>query len=65
MGLFRNISDSYEDSKLTKSIIFTKWKLIKNLIPKNYLIEVQYEDLINMTNETIDYPKKFTGTSKN
>ena len=64
-GIIPYIGDSCEDSKLTKSIIFTKWKLMKNLIPKNNLIEVQYEDLINRPNETIDYLKKFTGTSNN
>ena len=63
-GFIPYISNASEDAKLTKSFIFEKWQLIKNLIKKENLIEIQYEDLINMPKETINNLKKFTGVSK-
>lgn len=62
-GFIPYIDNASKDAQLTKSFIFDKWKLMKGLIPKNNLIEVQYEDLINMPNETINNLKRFTGVS--
>ncbi len=62
-GFIPYIDNASKDAQLTKSFIFDKWKLMKSLIPKNNLIEVQYEDLINMPNETINNLKRFTGVS--
>ena len=62
-GFIPYIDNASKDAQLTKSFIFDKWKLMKDLIPKNNLIEVQYEDLINMPNETINNLKRFTGVS--
>ena len=62
-GFIPYIDNASKDAQLTKSFIFDKWKLMKGLIPKNNLIEVKYEDLINMPNETINNLKRFTGVS--
>ena len=62
-GFIPYIDNASKDAQLTKSFIFDKWKFMKGLIPKNNLIEVQYEDLINMPNETINNLKRFTGVS--
>ena len=37
---------------------------MRGLINKENLIEIQYEDLINMPKKTINSLKKFTGVSK-
>jgi len=37
-----------------------KWQIMKNLIPKNNLIEVKYEDLINSPKKTIENLISFT-----
>ena len=62
-GFIPYIDNASKDAQLTKSFIFAKWKLMKGLIPKDNLIEVKYEDLINMPNETINNLKRFTGVS--
>ena len=62
-GFIPYIGDSEKDSQLTKSFIFEKWKSTKKLIKKENLVEIQYEDLINMPKETIQNLKKFTGVS--
>ena len=63
-GFIPYIGNASEDAQLTKSFIFEKWKLMRGLINKENLIEIQYENLINMPKETIDNLKKFTGVSK-
>ena len=62
-GFIPYIGSASEDAQLTKSFIFDKWKLMKGLIKKENLIEIQYENLINMPKETINNLKKFTGVS--
>ena len=57
------IGNASEDAQLTKSFIFEKWKLMRKLINPKNLIEIQYEDLINMPEKTINNLKKFTGVS--
>ena len=63
-GFIPYIGNVSEDARLTKSFIFDKWKLMRSVINKENLIEIQYENLINMPKETIDNLKKFTGVSK-
>ena len=62
-GFIPYIEDAREDAQLTKSFIFEKWKLIRDLIKKENLIEIQYEDFIKMPVETINNVKRFTGVS--
>ena len=62
-GFIPYIGNASEDAQLTKSFIFDKWKLMRGLIKKENLIEIQYENLINMPKETINNLKKFTGVS--
>ena len=62
-GFIPYIDNASKDAQLTKSFIFDKWKLMKGLIPKDNLIEVQYEDLIDIPKETINNLKRFTGVS--
>ena len=62
-GFIPYIGNASEDAQLTKSFIFDKWKLMKGLIKKENLIEIQYENLISMPKETINNLKKFTGVS--
>ena len=62
-GFIPYIGNAREDAQLTKSFIFEKWKLMRTLINKKNLIEIQYEDLINMPEKTINNLKKFTGVS--
>ena len=62
-GFIPYIDDAKQDAQLTKSFIFEKWKLIKCLIKKENLMEIEYEDLINKPTETIYNIKKFTGVS--
>jgi len=62
-GFIEYIHNANEDSKGTKSFILEKWQIMKNLIPKNNLKEVKYEDLINAPNKTIENLKTFTGVS--
>ena len=57
------IGDASEDAQLTKSFILEKWKLVRGLINKKNLIEIEYENLINMPEKTINNLKKFTGVS--
>ena len=59
-GFIEYIHDAKEDAKLTRSFILEKWQIIKNLIPKNNLIEVKYEDLINSPKKTIENLNSFT-----
>ena len=63
-GFIPYIGDAEKDAELTKSFIFKKWKIMRNLINQENLIEIQYEDLIKMPKETINNLKKFTGVSK-
>ncbi len=63
-GLIPYIANAQEDAESTKAFIFKKWKLMRSLIPKDNLIEIQYENLINKPEETINSIKKFTGVSK-
>ena len=62
-GFIPYIGNASEDAQLTKLFIFEKWKLMKGLINKENLIEIQYENLIDMPKETINNLKKFTGVS--
>ena len=62
-GFIPYIGNASEDAQLTKLFIFEKWKLIRGLINKVNLIEIQYEDLIDNPKETINNLKKFTGVS--
>jgi len=62
-GFIEYIGDANKDAKLTRSFILEKWQIIKNLIPKNNLIEVKYENLITKPKKTIEYIKNFTGVS--
>ncbi|WP_241432588.1 MULTISPECIES: sulfotransferase family protein [Prochlorococcus] len=62
-GFIEYIDDAKEDAKLTRSFILEKWQITKNLIPKNNLIVVNYEDLINKPIKTIENLKTFTGVS--
>ena len=62
-GFIPYVGNASEDAQLTKSFIFDKWKLMKDLINKENLIEIQYENLINMPKETINRIKKFTGVN--
>ncbi len=62
-GFIKYFHNANEDAKLTKSFISEKWQIKKDLIPKNNLIEVKYEDLINAPNKTIENLKTFTGLS--
>ena len=62
-GFIPYIYDASEDAQLTKSFIFEKWKLMRGLIKKENLIEIQYENLINTPKETIKNLKNFTGIS--
>ena len=62
-GFIPYIDNASKDAQLTKSFIFDKWNLMKGLIPKDNLIEVEYEDLIDMPKETINNLKNFTGVS--
>ena len=62
-GFIPYIGNAREDAELTKSFIFEKWKLMKGLIKKKNLIEIEYENLINMPKETINNVKQFTGVS--
>ena len=62
-GFIEYIYDAKEDAKLTRSFILEKWKITKKLIPKNNLIVVNYEDLINKPIKTIENLKTFTGVS--
>ena len=62
-GFVQYIDNTSEDAKCTRSFIFDKWKIMKNLIPKDNLIEVNYEDLIKSPKETINNLKTFTGVS--
>ena len=63
-GFIPYIGDASKDAQLTKSFILKKWKLMRGLINKNNLIEIEYENLINMPEKTINRVKKFTGVSK-
>ena len=40
-----------------------KWKLMRGLINKKNLIEIEYENLVSMPEKTINNVKKFTGVS--
>ena len=62
-GFIPYVGNASKDAQLTKSFIFDKWKLMKGLINKENLIEIQYENLINMPKETINRIKKFTGVN--
>ena len=62
-GFIPYIDNASKDAQKTKAFIFDKWNLMKGLIPKDNLIEVQYEDLIDMPKETINNLKNFTGVS--
>lgn len=62
-GFIEYINNANEDAKLTRSFILDKWDIMKNLIPKNNLIEVKYEDLINEPKKTIENLKTFTSGS--
>ena len=63
-GFIPYIGDASKDAQLTKSFILKKWKLLRGLINKKNLIEIEYEDLINKKEETIRNVKQFTGVSK-
>ncbi len=60
-GFIKYFYNANEDAKLTRSFILRKWQIMKNLIPKNNLIEVKYEDLVNEPKKTIENIKTFTG----
>jgi len=62
-GFIPYTGNSEKDAQLTRSFIYEKWQIKKNLIPKDNLIEIRYEDLINSPKETINNLKTFTGTS--
>ena len=62
-GFIPYIADASKDAQLTKSFILKKWKLMRGLIKKKNLIEIEYENLINMPEKTINSVKKFTGIS--
>ena len=62
-GFISYIGDASKDAQATRSFIFDKWKIMKNLIPKDNLIEITYEDLVNNTKKTIDNLKIFTSES--
>ena len=53
-GFIPYIGNASEDAQLTKSFIFDKWKLKRCLLNKDNLIEIQYEDLIDMPKKTIN-----------
>ena len=59
-GFISYIDDADKDAQATRSFIFDKWKIVKNLIPKDNLIEIKYEDLINEPKKTIKDLKVFT-----
>ena len=59
-GFISYIDDAAKDAQATRSFIFDKWKIVKNLIPKENLIEIKYEDLINEPKQTIKDLKVFT-----
>jgi len=63
-GFIPYIGNASEDAQSTKSFIYDKWNLMRGLITKENLIEIKYENLIDMPKETIDNLKKFTGVSK-
>ena len=63
-GFISYIDDAAKDAQATRSFIFDKWNIMKNLIPKDNLIEITYEDLVNTPKTTIDNLKNFTGVSK-
>ena len=63
-GFIPYIGDASQDAQLTKSFILKKWKLLRGLINKKNLIEIEYENLINMPEKTINSVKKFTGVSE-
>ena len=45
-GFIPYLGKAGEDTKFTRSFILDKWQIMKNIIPKDNLIEVTYEDLI-------------------
>ncbi len=63
-GFIKYIGNAREDAQLTRSFIFDKWQINKDLIPKNNLIEINYEELIKNPKETINKVVNFTGVSK-
>ena len=63
-GFIPYIGDASKDAQLTKSFILKKWKLLRGLINKKNLIEIEYENLINKKEETIRNIQQFTGVSK-
>jgi len=62
-GFIKYVYNANEDAKLTRSFILEKWQIMRNLIPKNNLIQVKYEDLVNEPKKTIENLKTFTGLS--
>ena len=62
-GFIPYLGNAGKDAKFTRSFILDKWQIMKNLIPKDNLIEVTYEDLIKTPKKTIDNIKTFTGVS--
>ncbi len=62
-GFIPYLGNAGEDAKFTRSFILDKWQIMKNIIPKDNLIEVTYEDLIKTPKKTIDNIKTFTGVS--
>jgi hypothetical protein len=62
-GFIPYLGNAEKDAKFTRSFILDKWQIMKNLIPKDNLIEVTYEDLIKTPKKTIDNIKTFTGVS--
>ena len=62
-GFIPYLGNAGEDAKFTRSFILDKWQIMKNIIPKDNLIEVTYEDLIKTSKKTIDNIKTFTGVS--
>ena len=64
-GFIPYTKNAKEDAISTRQFIINKWKIKKDLIPKNNLIELKYEDFIKNPTETIDNLKTFTGLNAN